>query len=106
MADFNQVFNDHATSGSTAAMQQIADWLEKLERGDNLGEAISEVVSVPGEEPHAIGVPPRQDAKAVVLYLVNPAGTRRRLLRGAREAGLKRARGPIGWQSAPQFTRY
>ena len=60
----------------------------------------------PGEEPHALGVPPRQDAKTIVLYLVNPAGPRRRLLREAGQAGLKRAQGPIAWQSAPQFTRY
>jgi hypothetical protein len=48
----------------------------------------------------ALGVPPRQDAEAVVFDLVNPAWPGRRLLRGARQAGLERTQGPIGWQSA------
>jgi hypothetical protein len=77
-----------------------------LDRGDNHSEAIGEVVSVPSEETHAPGVPPRQNAKAVVLYLVNPAGTRRRVLGRARQARLKRRQGPIVLQSVPKLTRY
>ena len=39
-----------------------------------------------GEQPDAFPIAPGEDAKAVVLDLVNPAGTSRRLLGRAREA--------------------
>jgi hypothetical protein len=40
----------------------------------------------PREEPHAPGVPPRHDAEAVVLDLVNPAGPCRWLFRRSGQA--------------------
>jgi hypothetical protein len=48
----------------------------------------------------------RQDAKAVMLYFVNPAIARWRLLGRARQAGLERARGSIGADTAPKLTHY
>ncbi len=48
---------------------------------DDLREARREIVAIAGEQPHAFDVPPRDDAKAVVLYLVNPAGPCRRFFR-------------------------
>jgi len=47
-----------------------------------------------------------QDAKAVVLDLMNPAGPDRRLLGGARQAGLKSGLDLIGAQSRPKLTPY
>src|SRR5580704_9348314 len=44
-------------------------------------------------------------AKAVVLDLVNPARSGRRMLDWPRQAGLKTRRGPIGLQSASELTR-
>src|SRR6516165_10180032 len=46
----------------------------------------SEVGAVAGGEPDAILVAPGEDAEAVMLDLVNPAGTGRRLLGRARQA--------------------
>src|SRR6516165_3534704 len=46
----------------------------------------SEVGAVAGGEPDAILVAPGEDAEAVMLDLVNPAGTDRRLLGRARQA--------------------
>jgi hypothetical protein len=48
----------------------------------------SAIVAVAGVEPHAVAVAARQDAKAVVLDLVDPAQTRRRLFRRFWQAGL------------------
>jgi hypothetical protein len=44
-------------------------------------------------------------AKAVVLDLVNPARSGRRMLDWPRQTGLKTRRGPIGLQSAAELTR-
>ena len=43
------------------------------DRVGDLREARREIVTIAGEQPHAFGVPPRNDAEAVVLDLVNPA---------------------------------
>ena len=55
---------------------------------DDAGKTISEVVAVAGIEPHVVAVTARQDAEAVVLDLVDPIGTGRRLFRRFRQAGL------------------
>jgi len=44
------------------------------------GEALGKIVAVAGIEPHAAGVAQREDAEAVVLDLVQPAGAGRQLL--------------------------
>ena len=44
------------------------------------------MVSVAGEQLDALGLAPGEDAEAIVFDLVNPAGSRRRLLGRAREA--------------------
>ena len=47
-----------------------------------------EVVAFSSEQPHTAFGPPSHDAEAVMLDLVNPAGTCRRLLRGPRKTRL------------------
>ena len=51
-------------------------------------EAISKVIALASVKGHASGIAFRQDAKAIVLDLVNPAGPGRRLLGRAGEASL------------------
>jgi hypothetical protein len=46
---------------------------------------------VAGQQPDASGVAPDHHAKAVVLDLVNPAGTARRVLGGGWKAGFDEA---------------
>ena len=58
--------------------------------GSNLWIAGGKICAVAGEQPHALRIPPGKDAKAVELDFVNPTGARRRLLRRARKARLKR----------------
>jgi hypothetical protein len=55
------------------------------------GKPIGEIVSVPSVEPHALGVALRQDAKTVVLDLVEPIGAGRRGFGRRGEAGLDEA---------------
>jgi hypothetical protein len=55
----------------------------------DLGIAHAEIVAIAGDEPNAILVPPGEDAKAIVFDLVNPIGTRRRLLRRPGQAWFK-----------------
>jgi hypothetical protein len=55
------------------------------------GEAFGEIVAIAGVEPHARGVPPCQDAEAVVLDLVQPVRAARRGLGRRREAGFDKA---------------
>jgi hypothetical protein len=77
--------------------------------GDRLydeGKAIGEVVTISRDKAHAGGVAVRQDAEAIMLDLVNPAGASRRLFSGARQARLKARPGRIGAQTAPELTRY
>jgi hypothetical protein len=62
-------------------------------------------VAVAAHQPDSAALPVRQDAKAVVLDFVNPAGARRRLLSRPRQARLKRARGSIGADPAPKLTQ-
>ena len=50
------------------------------DRLDNEREAIGEVVAVAGDQPHTLAVAVGEDAKAVVLDLVNPPRARWRLL--------------------------
>jgi hypothetical protein len=60
-----------------------------LERGRSEREALGEVVAVSAEQADAAPAPVRQDAEAVVLDVVNPAGTRRRLASRPRQAWLE-----------------
>jgi hypothetical protein len=46
---------------------------------------------VAAAEPHALGVSPRRDAEAVVLYFVQPVGTARRRLGWGWQAGFNEA---------------
>jgi hypothetical protein len=50
-----------------------------------------EIVAVAGDQPHAGSVAPRQDAKAVVLDLVQPLGPARRGFGRGRQAGFDQA---------------
>ena len=60
--------------------------------GDDLREAVREVVALPGEQLHAAVGAPGHDVEAVVLDLVNPAATFGRLLGRAGKAGLDEGR--------------
>jgi hypothetical protein len=53
---------------------------------------------------HAVAI--GDDAKAIVLDFVNPAGAGRRLLCWPREAGLISGKGLLGANAVPQLTRY
>ena len=57
------------------------------DRVGDLREARREIVTIASEQPHTFGVPPRNDAEAVVLDLVNPACPFWRLLGCSRQAG-------------------
>ncbi len=46
---------------------------QALHRLDDAREAVGEVGAMAGVQPHVVANAPRQDAKAVVLDLVNPA---------------------------------
>jgi len=62
--------------------------LQALDRRHDQGKPIREVVAVLGEQlDAAVGIPPGQDAKAVVLDLVYPTRAARRFLGGSRQAG-------------------
>jgi len=74
-----------STTIASPSCRQVGDGF------DHLGKTISEVGAVAGVEPHARCVAARQDAEAVVLDLVNPAGTGRRLFRRFRQKGLGRS---------------
>jgi CheY-like chemotaxis protein len=74
--------------------------------GGGQREAVREVVAVARDQADAAALPSRHDAEAVVLDLVNPAGAGGRLLRGARQAGLKNGYRPIVVQSASRLTRH
>ncbi len=50
-----------------------------------------------GVQPHTVTVAAGQDAKAVVLDLVNPAGTGRRLFGWLWQAGCDGGMGTEGW---------
>ena len=52
-------------------------------------EAVGEVVAVPGYEAHAVAVAMGDDAKTIVLDLVNPTGAARRLFGRTGQARLK-----------------
>ena len=68
-------------------------------------EPIGKVMAVASYQPNAAAPPMRQDAKAVVLDLVNPARSGRRFIGRARKARFERGKGPIRLQSARKFTR-
>jgi CheY-like chemotaxis protein len=76
-----------------------------LDRGGGEGEAVTEVIAVASEQTNAPAAAVRHDAEAVVLDLVNPARSGRRMLDRPRQAGLKTRQGPIGLQSAAELTR-
>ena len=57
---------------------------------------LGEIIVVAGVEPHALGVAPRQDAEAVVLDLVEPAGAAARALAGdGRQGPMKPTARPL-----------
>ena len=56
-------------------------------------EAVRKVVAVAGEKPNVAPAPVRQDPEAVVLDLVNPGRTRRRLAGRSRQARIKAGKG-------------
>jgi hypothetical protein len=63
---------------------------QALDRLDDLREAVGEVIAIAGEEPDTALIPAGDDSESVVLDLVNPAGTGRRLLGRAWEAWFQR----------------
>ena len=75
-----------------------------LDSGRNEWKAVGEIMAVASYQPNAAAPPMRQDAKAVVLDLVNLARSGRRFIGRARKARFKRGKGPIRLQSAPKFT--
>ena len=76
------------------------------DRRDRRRKAVSQIVAVAAQEPDASALTVRQDPEAIVLDLVNPTGSGRRMLCDTRQARLKRGRGLLGAQPAPQLTRY
>jgi len=60
------------------AVDQTGSNRELAHRHCDKGEPMRELVSVPGYQPHARTVPPRENTKAVMFDLVNPAGAGRR----------------------------
>src|ERR1700689_5038723 len=60
------------------------------------GNPIREVSAVAGYQPYTERVPVRHEAKAVVLYLMNPLWSAGRPLGRTRQAGLKSGLGLIG----------
>ena len=60
--------------------------LEVVQGLDNERETVRPVIASPGQQPDAHGVPTSHQAIAIVLDLVNPVRTRRRLVSGRRQA--------------------
>jgi hypothetical protein len=69
------------------------------------GKTVAEVVPVSGDQPNGRALAVRQDAEAIVLDFMNPAGTARGHLRRPRQARLKTGLGLFSKQSALQLTR-
>jgi hypothetical protein len=71
----------------------IDDTRAHRERSNGFGgerEAIGEIVAIPADQAGGAALPMSKDTKAVVLDLVNPAGTCRRLLSRRGRQGSKR----------------
>jgi hypothetical protein len=79
-------------------------------QGTNCGsyqrKPISEIIAGTRYQLHAIATAVRENAKAIVLDLVNPAGTGWRLLRRSGQTGLIAGKGSLGTNAAPQLTHY
>jgi hypothetical protein len=73
------------------AVDQVGARRQRRDRRHDQGKALAEIVAVAAVEPHASGVAPVQDAKAVVLDLVQPAGAGRRGFGRGRQAGFDEA---------------
>jgi hypothetical protein len=63
-------------------------------------------MAVPGDEPYAARVATGDNAEAVMLDFMNPAGPHRRRFGAAGYARLETGRGTIGAHAAPKLTRY
>ena len=61
---------------------------QRRHRGDDLREANRKIVAVAGEQPDAVALAPRQDAKAVVLDFMNPTVAGGRRVCPSRKTGL------------------
>ena len=60
------------------AVDQARANRQDVHRRSHIGEARGEVIAVAGDETNTTGISPCHDAEAVVLDLMNPAGTGRR----------------------------
>ena len=70
------------------AVERARPHRQARERSGNLRIPGGKICAVACEQPHAPALAPGEDAKAIVLDFVNPAGPRRRLFGRAREAWL------------------
>jgi hypothetical protein len=69
-------------------------------------ETASEVMTVTSNQPHAAPLAVREDAEAVVLDLMKPARSRRRVRRQAWQARIETGVGLIATQPVPKLTPY
>jgi hypothetical protein len=74
------------------------------QRRDNLREAARELIALPREPLHAAVGAPSHDSEPIVLDLVNPADTGRRLFGRAGKAGLDED-SRAGWNTLTQHGR-
>jgi len=58
------------TDDDRLAIDEAGSHLQARHCFDDLREAIGEIIPVPGEKPHTIGIPARQDAEAIMLDFV------------------------------------
>src|SRR5262249_51655469 len=79
-------------AGDRLAIDQASRDLEAVQRLHDERKALRPVVSVASEKSHARGPTPRQQPKAIMLDLVNPLGSGRWPLDGARQAWLNKIR--------------
>jgi len=66
----------------------------------------AKIVAGAGKQPHTVALAARDDAKTVVLDLVDPARTNRRRFRQPRQAGFKAKSGLVVALNAPKLNLY
>ena len=87
-------------AGDGFAIDDAGSRRQGCDRSHHQGETLGKVEALPGDKLHATVVEVGQDAEAVVLDFVNPAGPGRRLFGEARQARL------VTPDLALQLTRY
>src|SRR5262245_42155493 len=77
-------------AGDGLAINQTGGRLERVQCLDNQWEPLGPIVPVSREKPHPLGTPPRQQAEAIVLNLMNPVAASRWPLDRNRQARLNK----------------